>query len=57
MLNILANFTGTFYSTRYIRKNILKMTDQEIATIEAEIEEERVKQAQMQASMPPEQQQ
>jgi hypothetical protein len=56
MLNILANFTGTFYSTRYIRKNILKMTDQEIAKIEAEIEEERIKQAQVQASMPPEQQ-
>jgi hypothetical protein len=61
MLNILANFTGTFYSTKYIRKNILKMTDQEIAQIESEIEEERAKQAQMQiqqqAMMPPEQQQ
>jgi hypothetical protein len=48
MLNILANFTGTFYSVKYVRKNILKMTDQEIAQIDSEIEEERVKQAQLQ---------
>jgi hypothetical protein len=57
MLNIMANFTGTFYSTKYVRKNILKMTDQEIAQIDAEIEEERFKQAQQQAMMPPDQQQ
>lgn len=48
MLNILANFTGTFYSVKYVRKNILKMTDQEMAQIDSEIEEERVKQAQLQ---------
>jgi hypothetical protein len=61
MLNILANFTGTFYSTNYIRKNILKMTDQEMAQIDQEIEIERRKQLeqqmQAQAAMPPEEQQ
>lgn len=61
MLNILANFTGTFYSTNYIRKNILKMTDQQIAQIDQEIEVERRKQLeqqmQAQAAMPPDEQQ
>ena len=61
MLNILANFTGTFYSTNYIRKNILRMTEQEIQEIDAEIEIERQKQIaqqmQAQAAMPPEEQQ
>jgi hypothetical protein len=61
MLNVMANFTGTFYSTNYIRKNILKMTDQEIAQIDQEIEVERRKQLeqqmQAQAAMPPEEQQ
>jgi hypothetical protein len=61
MLNILANFTGTFYSTNYIRKNILKMTDQEILQIDSEIEQERQKQIQQQmqaqAALPPEEQQ
>jgi hypothetical protein len=61
MLNILANFTGTFYSTNYIRKNILKMTDQDMAQIDKEIEVERKKQIeqqmQAQADMPPEEQQ
>jgi hypothetical protein len=61
MLNVMANFTGTFYSTNYIRKNILKMTDQEIAQIDQEIEIERRKQLeqqmQAQAAMPPEEQQ
>lgn len=52
MLNILANFTGTFYSTKYIRKNILKMTDQEIEEIDAQIETERAKQAMLQQQFP-----
>jgi hypothetical protein len=58
MLNILSNSIGTFYSTNYIRKNILKMTDQEIAQIDSEIEVDRQKQMQLQmqqqAAMPPE---
>lgn len=57
MLNILANFTGTFYSTKYIKKKILKMTEQEIAEMEVEMEEDRVKQAQQQAMMPQDNQQ
>ena len=60
MLNILANFTGTFYSTRYIRKNILKMTDQEMDQIDQEIEVERKKQLEQQieaqGTLPPEEQ-
>jgi hypothetical protein len=61
MLNILGNFTGTFFSTNYIRKKILKMTDEEIKILDAEIEQERQKQLeqqmQAQAMMPPEEQQ
>jgi hypothetical protein len=50
MLNILANYTGTFYSTRYLQKNILKMTDEEISEMQSEMAEERAKQ---QATAPP----
>jgi len=61
MLNVLSSSVGTFYSTNYIRKNILKMTDQEIAQIDMEIEADRQKMAQQQmqqqAMMPPDQQQ
>jgi hypothetical protein len=41
MLNIIANFTGQFYSTKWVRKNILKQTDEEIAQIDSEIQEEQ----------------
>jgi hypothetical protein len=61
MLNILGNFTGTFFSTNYIRKKILKMTDEEIRLLDIEIDQERQKQLeqqmQAQAMMPPEEQQ
>lgn len=50
MLNILANYTGTFYSTRYLQKNILKMTDEEISEMQSEMADERAKQ---QATAPP----
>jgi hypothetical protein len=41
MLNIIANFTGQFYSTKWVRKNILKQTDEEMAQIDSEMEEEK----------------
>lgn len=41
MLNILANFVGKFYSEEYIRKTILKQTDQEIIEINAQIAKEQ----------------
>jgi hypothetical protein len=40
-LNIIANFTGQFYSTKWVRRNILKQTDEEIAQIDSEIQEEQ----------------
>jgi len=41
MLNIIANFTGQFYSTKWVRKNILKQTDEEISQIDSEMQEEQ----------------
>ena len=43
MLNIIANYTGQFYSTKWVRKNILKQTDEDILEIDKEIQEEQAK--------------
>lgn len=51
MLNVLGNYNGTFFSTNYIRKNILKQTDEEIAKMNIEIEQDRQKQIQQQMEM------
>lgn len=51
MLNTLGNYTGIFFSTKYIRKNILKQTDEEIAKMDQEMETERQKQLQQQIQM------
>ena len=37
VLNGLAAYIGTFFSKRYIQKNVLMLTDEEIDTIETEI--------------------
>ena len=34
ILNGMANFIGTLYSKEYVQKNILKLTDDDIAQIE-----------------------
>ena len=49
MLNIMANYTNQFFSTKWVRKNILKQTDEEIAEMNVEIEEEQAKIMQQQA--------
>ena len=41
MLNTLATYNGVFFSTNYIRKSILKQTDQEMAKMNIEIEADR----------------
>lgn len=51
MLNVLGNYNGVFFSTKYIRKNILKQTEEEIAKMDIEMEEERQKQIQQQLEM------
>lgn len=51
MLNVLGNYNGVFFSTKYIRKNILKQTEEEIAKMDIEIEEQRQKQIQQQLEM------
>ena len=60
-LNILANFVGQFYSTKWVRKNILKQTDEDIAQIDSEMQEEQAlmmqqQQQQMMMGMGPDQQ-
>jgi hypothetical protein len=57
MLNIMANYTNQFFSAKWVRKNILKQTDEEIAEMNAEIEEEQAKimqQQMLQQQMNPE---
>jgi len=40
MLSILANYTGQFYSNKWIRKNILKQSDEDIEEINKEMQDE-----------------
>ena len=42
VLNQMSPYVGIYYSKNYIRKNVLKMTDEEIAQIEKENEEDPV---------------
>lgn len=51
MLNVLGNYNGVFFSTNYIRKHILKQTDEEMAEMDIEIEKDRQKQIQQQIEM------
>jgi hypothetical protein len=51
MLNTLGNYSGIFFSNKYIRKNILKQTDEEIAKMDEEMAIERQKQIQQQLEM------
>jgi hypothetical protein len=51
MLNTLGNYTGIFFSTQYIRKNILKQTEEEIAKMNEEMAVERQQQIQQQLQM------
>jgi hypothetical protein len=51
MLNTVGQYNGVFFSTRYVRKNILKQTDEEIATMDKEIEQDRQKQLQQQLQL------
>ena len=55
MLNTLSNFVGRYYSEEYIRKNILKQTDEEIIEINAQIAKEQqeamIKQVEQQQQM------
>jgi len=51
MLNVLGNYNGVFFSTNYIRKNILKQSDEEIAKMDVEIEQDRQKQIEQQMQM------
>jgi hypothetical protein len=36
----LANYTGQFYSTKWLRKNILKQSDEEMQEIDKEMQDE-----------------
>ena len=51
MLTTLATYSGTLFSNKYIRKHILKQTDEEIAQMDKEMDEERQKQMQQQIRM------
>lgn len=55
MLNILSGFVGRYYSDEYIRKNVLKQTDEEIIEINAQIAKEQqealIKQVEQQQQM------
>jgi len=51
MLNTLGNYNGLFFSTNYIRKNILKQNDEEIAKMNLEMEQDKQKQIQQQLQM------
>jgi hypothetical protein len=51
MLTVLGNYNGVFFSTDYIRRNILKQTDEEIAKMDVEIEKDRQKRIQQQMEM------
>jgi hypothetical protein len=55
MLNSLSNFVGTYYSQEYIRKNILKQTDEQIIEINGQIAKEQqdalIKQVEQQQEM------
>lgn len=48
MLNIMANYVGQFYSSNWLRKNILKQTDEDIANMAEEIEEDQARMMQQQ---------
>jgi hypothetical protein len=43
-----ADYSGKFYSDRWLRKNLLRQTDQDIVQIDAEITEEQMIQMQKQ---------
>ena len=51
MLNTVGQYNGVFFSTDYVRRKILKQTDQEIAEMNIEIEQDRQKQLQQQLEM------
>jgi len=51
MLTVLATYSGTLFSNNYIRKNILKQTDEEIAQMDKEMQEERQAQLMQQMQM------
>ena len=48
MLGTLSQMSGQFFSIKYIRKAILNQTDEEMATMDAEMAEEREVQMQRQ---------
>jgi hypothetical protein len=57
MLNVMANYTNQFFSAKWVRKHILKQTDEEINEMNQEIEEEQAKimqQQMLQQQMNPE---
>ena len=43
MLNVMANYTNQFFSAKWVRKHVLKQTDEEINEMNQEIEEEQAK--------------
>lgn len=51
MLNTIGQYNGLYFSTKYVRKNILKQTDAEIAKMDEEIEQDRQKLIQQQLQM------
>jgi hypothetical protein len=51
MLNTIGQYTGMFFSAKYVRKNILKQTEEEIARMDQEMEADRQKQIQQQLEM------
>lgn len=51
MLNTIGQYNGIFFSTKYVRKNILKQTEEEIIAMDKEIEQDRQKQIQQQLQM------
>ena len=51
MLNKVGQYTGTFFSAKYVRKNILKQSEEEIAKMDQEMEVDRQKQIQQQLEM------
>ena len=51
MLNTIGQYTGMFFSAKYVRKNILKQSEEEIARMDEEMEVDRQKQIQQQIEM------
>ena len=52
MLTQITPYVGSYYSREYVRKNVLRQTDEDIEEMDQEIEQDEMLQQQMQANAP-----